>query len=756
MPTILYLLLISCTGFKNSTSLKENATRFFLLTDTTDETLSLSISGSLSQDGTTVSNTLITTSSTSLSTSTSQKARQSSGRLTYTDDAVRCVDMNLNSKNITCLLIVDTSKITEATTGCFSVYYSSSTNAKLDSIARFQSITSGNQIKLFHQDKVPTGATAFSVFSCNGSEAYLTSTALSDYSNSDGVFTDKNGNYTVSLQAGKYHTLKIRRATKDLGDITVDLSSVTTEDGLNEIKNDKSKLSISVPSGFTNTITINGPVKTTGTTTTTSSASGTDSPSIDITTLSQEADKDVNLAAGVTLSYTGSSYIFTQNTAITTQTPTISGGTISSCSVSPTLPSGLSLSSTTCVISGTPLVSQIATTYSISATTSTGSTATASIQITVNASGGGITTYTIGGTISGLGGELVELQNNAGDNLSSTSDGTFTFATALTSGTAYSVTVLTQPSSRTCVVSNGSGTVSANVTNVSVTCSTSCTLLGGSMQGCAASLSNIVTTVAGTAGITGTINDTGTAARFNSIYSVITDGTDFYISDTENCRIRKLEKATGIVTTLAGSSSGYNDATGTAAQFGRAYGITTDGTNVYLGDYDNRVVRQIVISTGEVTTLAGPNNTGTAGYQDGTGAAARFDNPAGITTDGTNLYVSDNKRIRQIVISTGVVSTIAGSGTAAHTDGTGTGASFYDPFGITSDGTNLFISERGGYTIRKLVLGTNVVTTIAGTHTTQGSTDATGASANFMYPVGIVYDGVNLIIGDQHAVRKIE
>ena len=96
------------------------------------------------------------------------------------------------------------------------------------------------------------------------------------------------------------------------------------------------------------------------------------------------------------------------------------------------------------------------------------------------------------------------------------------------------------------------------------------------------------------------------------------------------------------VTTFAGSpsgsaSSGSTDATGTAARFKYPQGVTTDGTNLYVADQSNHRIRKIVISTGAVTTLAGSSS----GYTDATGTSARFKHPRGITTDGTNLYVAD-------------------------------------------------------------------------------------------------------------------
>ncbi len=91
--------------------------------------------------------------------------------------------------------------------------------------------------------------------------------------------------------------------------------------------------------------------------------------------------------------------------------------------------------------------------------------------------------YSVGGTVSGLSGTVV-LQNNGGDNLSVSSNGSFTFATHLAMGAIYNVTVLTQPFGETCSVSNGSGTMgSSNVTNVSITCSISTYSVGGTASG---------------------------------------------------------------------------------------------------------------------------------------------------------------------------------------------------------------------------------------------------------------------------------
>src|SRR3989338_8539893 len=264
--------------------------------------------------------------------------------------------------------------------------------------------------------------------------------------------------------------------------------------------------------------------------------------------------------------------------------------------------------------------------------------------------------------------------------------------------------------------------------------------MGGSVQGTSLNLTSTnaaVTTFAGST-TSGSTDATGTSARFYYPYGITTDGTNLFVADTYNYTIRKIVISTGVVTTLAGTalSSGSTDATGTSARFYNPFGITTDGTNLFVADYGNYTIRKVVISTGVVTTIAG--SAGLSGSTDATGTSARFNYPTGITTDGTNLFVADygNYTIRKIVISTGVVTTIAGSTTSGSTDATSTSARFYYPQGITTDGTNLFVADYGNYTIRKIVISTGVVTTIAGS-TTSGSTDATGTSARFYYPQGI-------------------
>ncbi|MGP8217308.1 MAG: T9SS type A sorting domain-containing protein [Bacteroidia bacterium] len=271
----------------------------------------------------------------------------------------------------------------------------------------------------------------------------------------------------------------------------------------------------------------------------------------------------------------------------------------------------------------------------------------------------------------------------------------------------------------------------------------------------------VVSTLAGSAGLTGDANGTGSAATFNNPNGVATDmNGNVYVADLNNNEIRMIVASSGVVTTLAGSTaSGNSNGTGTAASFSGPSGVTCDGMgNLFVSDGGNNEIRQIVISSGVVTTLAG---TKTHGSADGTGSAAGFYSPQGITTDGSgNLYVADmvNNEIRKIVISNASVTTIAGSTTAGSVNGTGPGASFNQPNGITADRNgNLFVADNLNNQIRKIVISSGTVSTLAGS-TTAGSANGIGTAAGFNGPQGISIDpGGNLYVGDglNNEIRKI-
>jgi sugar lactone lactonase YvrE len=264
--------------------------------------------------------------------------------------------------------------------------------------------------------------------------------------------------------------------------------------------------------------------------------------------------------------------------------------------------------------------------------------------------------------------------------------------------------------------------------------------------------------LAGTAGVAGSTDGTGIEALFNFPQGITTDGTALYVADTINCTIRRVVIATGEVSTMVGTAGvfGSTDGTGPDARFGAPYGITTDGTNLYVADTYNGTIRKVVIFTRVVTTLAG--STMTNGFTDGIGTAAQFNFVTAIATDGVNLYAVDNRSntIRKIVIETGDVSTLAGTaGVSGSTDGTGS-TLFNSPQGIATDGANLYVTDSANLTIRKIVISTGEVSTLAGASGSPDSTDGYGSSARFFSPHGITSDGTTLYVTDMSTIRKIQ
>jgi sugar lactone lactonase YvrE len=267
-----------------------------------------------------------------------------------------------------------------------------------------------------------------------------------------------------------------------------------------------------------------------------------------------------------------------------------------------------------------------------------------------------------------------------------------------------------------------------------------------------------VTTFAGAAGVNGSIDGTGAAARFTTPNGITSDGTNLYVVDSGNHTIRKIVIATGVVTTIAGTAgrADNNDGARAIASFFFPTSIATDGTHLYVTS--GMAIRKVDITTGAVSTLAGTGFM--SGSIDGIGTAARFYNPNDIASDGTNLYVTDsfNNTIRKIVIATGAVTTFAGTALMfGSKDDTGTAATFNSPVGITTDGTNLYVTDSTSKTIRQINITTASVTTLAGKVFALGSADGIGAAASFNTPHGITTDGTNLYVADifNNTIRKI-
>jgi len=267
------------------------------------------------------------------------------------------------------------------------------------------------------------------------------------------------------------------------------------------------------------------------------------------------------------------------------------------------------------------------------------------------------------------------------------------------------------------------------------------------------SINGQVATFSGT-GNAGNSNGTATQANFNAPRGVAVDSSgNVYVADTGNRLIRKINAA-GTVTTLAGNSqAGEQNGTGTAASFSNPSGLTVDASgNVYVADTGNNAIRKIT-STGVVSTFASNISVGNV---NGTGVDASIYSIA-VDTSG-NLYVPDtnNNLIRKIT-ATGVISILAGSSAAGSANGAGTVATFFKPAGVAVDVLgNVYVADTYNNMIRK-ISPTGVVITLAG-NVTHGSTNANGAAASFYMPGGLAINAAGTVYvadTDNNLIRKI-
>ena len=275
----------------------------------------------------------------------------------------------------------------------------------------------------------------------------------------------------------------------------------------------------------------------------------------------------------------------------------------------------------------------------------------------------------------------------------------------------------------------------------------------------------MVSTVAGT-GSAGYTDGIGTEASFDYPYACSFYQQDKFILVVTNTNIRKIEYSTWTVTTLAGGTIiAYADGVGSNARFNGARGIavTSDNSVAYVAEQSYHRIRLIDISTATVTTIAGD---GTAGGTNGVGTNARFNGPWGLALypmDNSFLLITNfnSHTVVKLDISTATVSSFAGVyGTSSSIDGTGSGAKFYRPVGISfyPTGSYAVVTDTLNRRIRKITYPGAVVTTLAGSLAT-GTTDGTGIAATFMYTTGITIDvyGNYAVIADFDAMnlRKV-
>lgn len=295
-------------------------------------------------------------------------------------------------------------------------------------------------------------------------------------------------------------------------------------------------------------------------------------------------------------------------------------------------------------------------------------------------------------------------------------------------------------------------------------------VIGGYCTKHAEAQSGYITTYAGT-GSFGYLGDNGPAIKavMSDPSGVATDAAgNIYFSDHSNSVIRMVNASTGIITTVAGiPNPGYSGNGGAAilAQLNYPTGVAVDKNgNLYISDYNNCMIRKVDAKTKVITTVAGTTSCGF--YGDGkpaTGALLNYPGNLAIDNSG-NLYIADvlNNVIRMLNPSTGIITTVAGIAKQgfAGDGGPATAAQLNQPWGVAVDGSgNLYIADWGNRRIRKVNAATKNITTVAGNGTLgAGGSGVPATSVGLNSPISLAVDGLgDFYFSDQysHAIFKV-
>lgn len=236
------------------------------------------------------------------------------------------------------------------------------------------------------------------------------------------------------------------------------------------------------------------------------------------------------------------------------------------------------------------------------------------------------------------------------------------------------------------------------------------------------SSSGNVTTLAGAAGIAAYVDGAGSAARFNAPTGIDADSSGIYVVTDQSNHLVRLVTVGGTVATLAGKAgiAGSVDSLGESARFNLPTGITFNRSgkgqypnHIFVTDTGSHTIRVIGMNA-QVTTFAG--KSGIAGVENGYGAIARFNQPRAVIINGEgDIFIADtaNHTIRKHSVSTGLFSTFAGTPMVKGLmDGTGSNTLFNEPESLAFDAAgNLYVADTGNAAIRKITPA-GVVTTL--------------------------------------------
>jgi sugar lactone lactonase YvrE len=282
--------------------------------------------------------------------------------------------------------------------------------------------------------------------------------------------------------------------------------------------------------------------------------------------------------------------------------------------------------------------------------------------------------------------------------------------------------------------------------------------------------SNLITTVAGTSEFASDGDEQlATAARMSPQGVAIDAEGNLFISDTGYHRIRRVDAATGMITIVAGTGAPGSSGDGRPAIIARLAnprGIAVDASgNLFIADTYNSRIRRVDAATGVITTIAG---TGVQGFNGDRRPAtsAHLSWPTDVAVDAAgNLFIADtsNDRVRRVDSATGMITTVAGTGVGGFNgDGqAATAARLSTPWSVTIDAAgNLFVADTSNHRVRRVDAATGLITTVAGTGVAGYNGDEQlAAAAQLWFPNGVAVDASgNLFVADasNNRVRRID
>ncbi len=261
-----------------------------------------------------------------------------------------------------------------------------------------------------------------------------------------------------------------------------------------------------------------------------------------------------------------------------------------------------------------------------------------------------------------------------------------------------------------------------------------------------------------------------TQAQMNDPRGLVHDAAgNLYIADSENNVVRRVDSETGIITTVAGTGIAGFSGDGIAATDSNLnwpidLKIGPDG-NLYIADALNQRIRCLDLDTGIITTVAGKGETGFSG-DNGPATEATFFNPFSIDFDTAgNLYLTDtnNNRIRKVDAVTGIITTIAGTGTTGTTgdNGLAINATMTSPSNIAIDANNhLFFTDSQEHRVRRIDANTGIITTVAGTGSaSSGGDGGLAINAQIFVPIGLTIDSEGVLYIAESAgntIRRVD